>query len=318
MSGFALPITKNPLRLADWMELQALVAGDGSCSRSDLETNLRRSGLFAPTEETEPTGEQDAADELILETFTEMELRGIAAGSAYPFELNLAAGTLVRRGDVATFAPYVFLLCLSYWGKTEAATKKKPFRRMFENLCCLAARNFVGGSVARFAAPRSALPAAYQAAVERLPTSFNKAVTRLCELMGEGVEYRDQPTMNSQDDKLDIVAWRDFPDKRKGKLVIFGQCASGNDWETKLRELNPRLFCEDWMAEVPQSNLTPVFFVPHRVEPAGWDHVNRQLLVFERCRLAHSIDTPARTVAVDDCAQWALEQLSTKQEDVAS
>ncbi|MGH9429871.1 MAG: hypothetical protein ACRD2L_26605, partial [Terriglobia bacterium] len=147
----------------------------------------------------------------------------------------------------------------------------------FEDLSCVAAQNFVGGEVVRFASPRSFLPG-----------QFSKAVDAVCRLIKEGQGFRGQATLSRQDDTLDVVAWRHFKDELSGKLVLFGQCASGRNWEGKAGELSPRVFCESWMIEKPPSPVLKAFFIPHRVDPLRWDFINRRAgIVFDRCRIAY-------------------------------
>jgi hypothetical protein len=151
-------------------------------------------------------------------------------------------------------------------------------RQLFEELSCLAAKNFVGGEVLRFASPR-----------EANLKSFSAAVDRLCELVGEGVRFRpDQDAGDKKDDTLDVVAWRHFPDKRAGKLVLFGQCASGGDWLGKRQELQPRAFIGQWIERDFTVDCLRAFFVPHRLSSRLWEETNRKAgMAFDRCRVSY-------------------------------
>ena len=41
----------NPLKLADWLELTAMLSGDGNASRGDLERVLRRASLYETSDD---------------------------------------------------------------------------------------------------------------------------------------------------------------------------------------------------------------------------------------------------------------------------
>lgn len=253
------------LRLADWLELSAIISPDHNTSRGDLESVLRRSS-FAELHDG------SAIEEKIIEVFDELDQRSKATLEAYPFELSYRGVLQLKSDNWQNFPAYIFCLCLSYFG-----TDHNEPRRLFEQVSCLAAKSYLQGSVVGFGFPRT-----------ELPSSFSDAVTEICRLMGEGETYRDQPSLNRKDDTLDLVAWKDFSDKRPSKLLMFGQCASGLDWEGKLSELQPRTFCDNWMQETLVSpEPLKSFFIPHRVERSKWKFVARKSGVFfDRCRVA--------------------------------
>ncbi len=182
----------------------------------------------------------------------------------------------------------------------ELAKKHQTLpRRLFEDLCCLAASLYLGGESLRFAHPRTELPA-----------HFGKAVTTLCARLGEGQEFRKQPTLHSKDATLDVVAWKHFPDGLSGKLVLFGQCASGGDWNSKLGALQPLSFCEQWMIEVPPSDLLRGFFVPHRIPYDSWSWTNRRGgILLDRCRIAHWTSSDQAREPLEQITDWVEEAL---------
>lgn len=266
-----LPLPDVPtdgIQLADWLELSALIAADKNSSRGDLERALQTASIFDP----EGSGSIDAK---CLEVFFELEQRAKSADSAYPFEIKEPVIRL--KSEIGDYLPYFFCLCLSFFRSEHKSGVQLFPRRMFENLACVAAQNFVGGEVVRFASPR-----------DTIPSQFGKAVDVLCRRMGEGQGFRIQPTLSRQDDTLDVVAWRHFKDGLPGKLVLFGQCASGRNWEEKASELTPEVFCTSWMIKTPVNHPLKAFFVPHRVDPDRWEFISRRAgIVFDRCRIAY-------------------------------
>lgn len=254
----------NPLKLADWLEIYAILAPDHNSSRGDLERVLYKAALFG-------LDDDETIERKILDTFDELELRLKAAGEAYPFDLNYH-GVLWLKSGWEYFPAYTFCLCLSYFDLSE--TNKAP--KLFEQISCLAAKGYLQGQSIGFGSPR----------VE-LSRSFSEAVTELCNLIGEGGGYRSQPSRDRKDDTLDLVAWKDFADKQSSKMLLFGQCAAGRNWKRKLGELQVGAFCEQWMQFMPIHSPIRSFFVPHRIKRDEWELLARKVgVLFDRCRIA--------------------------------
>jgi hypothetical protein len=283
------PIT-DEMRLADWLELSALISDDANSSIGDLERVLRR-------EEVADEEDIDLEDKYST-VIDELEKRSAAAPEAYPFVIN---ETRVEfRGTIDQKLPYIFCLLLSYIDWEERGDEKSSPEQTFEELSCVAVREYTGGEVVRFAAPRNDLPA-----------EFDEAVEELCELINEGEGYGERDFRAGQDKKLDVVAWKSFPDQMYSKLVVFGQCASGKNWLRKAYELDPVQFCRMYMRELPSSRLIRSLFIPHRITDALWFEVQSGLrgLLFERCRigqLAYDREFRGREQALE----WAQQMIN--------
>jgi hypothetical protein len=118
--------------------------------------------------------------------------------------------------------------------------------------------------------------------------AFRLIVNQLTHDLGEGGGFREQAIKGAKDDKVDLVAWRDFKDKWPSKLVMFGQCAAGADWLSKDRELAPQAFWDQWMSEGKVSQLLRSFYMPHRIRKDLWNkRARRTGLLFDRCRVAY-------------------------------
>lgn len=264
------PDLTNAIKLADWLEIQSLILPDGNSSKGDLQAVLQASGLFSSNEDEE-------IEKKIQEVFRELKLRGIAAGHAYPF--NFPRPSLIqRKSEWFDFPAYVFCLLLSWTGETGGGYDSPAM--LFEELSCIAARRYLNGQSVRFGSPR-----------RDLPSSFPEAVTKLCELIGEGIRYKEQPSRNSKDAKLDVVAWADFPDKLPSKLMLFGQCAAGKILHDKLAELRPSAFWKQWIYDPSISYPLNSVFIPHRINvEQDWNYITRSLdgsLLFDRCRISY-------------------------------
>lgn len=287
--------TASPESHADWLELRALLADDLNSSMTDLVRAIRPTGTIEVVVQEEIGGEDalpaelsdpgdDRSETVADSASSELDDRELACGGAvadggtYPFVRG--AQYLQASPDAASHV-YVFLLLLSTQS-IAAGPAGLSATELFEDIAAVAARNYLGGQdhgveVYQFGFPR-----------RRNLRGFRPAINELCARLGEGGSARDRPNSRDQKDvKLDLVVWRPFPDARTGKVVAFGQCAAGNDWDEKLSEMQPRTFMSSWMTD--QLGLEParLFFCPFRVERRRWDTtVYASGVLFDRCRIA--------------------------------
>jgi hypothetical protein len=276
---------RDPLQLADWLEIQAILADDHNSSRGDLQALLQQESISP-----------DDQEPLILAAYAELELRVSAARHAYPFRLRDSLLHL-RHKSWRPYAAYVFCLLVSYGGVRRYGNLYPA--RLFETLSVRAAARFVGGRADQFGFPRAKLPRGFAEAVNALSV-------RICE--GDGV-FQNQ-VRDEKDDALDIVAWRAFPDRLPGQILLMGQCAAGNDWEKKRSELNPTAFWNKWAIRQPVSPLTKAFFTPHRLEISRWNNFGYDAgIIFDRCRIAYFAHSrrPAR-----ELLRWSDEILKSR------
>jgi hypothetical protein len=134
--------------------------------------------------------------------------------------------------------------------------------------------------------------------------------------IGEGQVREIASGVHAQDDTLDLIAWRDFPDGSEGKLFLVGQCASGWDWEKKKRELDAEAFFDDWFSERPPSlrGMRIGLFIPHRVPKNKWVSTTRRAgIIFDRCRIAYWTRESTEFKDHKRYADWSRRTLSTVQ-----
>jgi hypothetical protein len=253
----------NAIALADWLEITALTAPDGDASAGDLERPLRRLSESNP----EP---------LVARVFTEIDRRVKAAGDAYPFVRS--NGVIARKSNVTDYLPYVFCLLLSYFKwKARKGVTHNPWL-LFEEVAHVAAREYMN-------APNSSV--LFGTSARRKRANFQTSVTDLCTRLREGNGFRDQKTY-AKDDKLDVVVWKEFPDNAPSQVVMFGQCAAGDDWIKKVSELQPEAFGGQWLNRTLISPVIRSFYIPHRVDQEFWEQWARKAgVLFDRCRIAH-------------------------------
>lgn len=302
--------TASQERLADWMELYALQSADGNSSFQDLVQVIRRSATAEALPMSDSEADQaDAGSELSQEVaeraLSEIDNRVRACGEGteiYPFDNQ---GEYIQLRPGGENSVYMFELLLTHFG-IGAGPKKIPGARLFEDLSAKAAESYLGGAslgarARNFGFPRRILPAGFKA-----------ALAQLCQELGEGSPNEAFPKFNDQKDgKLDLVAWRDFADRKPGKLIAFGQCAAGDSqWVDKAKELDVRGFCKMWLRDPILVDPMKMFFVPWCVERDDWPSAAIfGGILFDRCRIAHHA-----TLAWDDalkaqCHAWSSRVL---------
>ena len=191
---------------------------------------------------------------------------------AYPFRVSQHGLQLRESPSTA----YLFQLLVSLGFKQDHSDGTAVYK-LFEELSAMAAARYLGDSrtAVVFGSPRRGLP-----------LGFRDAVDRLVDLLREGRGCADREGLNqSKDDALDVVAWREFPDRRPSKLILFGQCAVGRLWKQKTHELQPRHWCKRNFAGQIAVDPIPAFFVPRALsERDAYDAGGEQIL-FDRCRI---------------------------------
>jgi hypothetical protein len=258
----------KPAKLADWLELQAIVSSDASASAGDLERELKRLGYSELQSES-----------LLGNVLTEIDIRKEAAGEeAYPFSRD--PSSIKAIGPASDYPAYVFCLALSFFSwKVRKGARRNPWL-LFEQLAGHSAKGYLGGNVEVFGTSTRT--------GSRSKKAFRDRINGLSGGLREGDGFRSQKTFSTKDAKVDIVAWKPFPDARASQVVIFGQCAGGANWNKKLTELDPDVFWDQWMATGKVSQLLRSVFIPHRVfENDQWEkHARDARLLFDRCRIA--------------------------------
>ncbi len=297
MSSLALPYeATDKLKLADWLEICAHIAADGNSSSGDLESALKTASVFESKSEIE---------QICLGVFSELEQRALAAGNSYPFEIDGSVLSLKSNPD--EFLAYNFCLFLSYfrWStKRNSEISINPWL-LFEELAHIAAMQYINGEGIRFGTSRGVGKAEKAA--------FEQAITDLSQKMGEGKGFKKQKILARKDDKVDLIVWKNFEDKKTSKIVMFGQCAAGDDWTGKVSELQPSAFWRQWMLESRVSPHLRSFYIPHRIEPDEWDFYARKAdILFDRCRVAYwAFRDNSAILANANYRKWYLYSLKT-------
>lgn len=211
----------------------------------------------------------------------EIERRSRLLGSAYPFQLDTANS---QRLVYSPSASGCYEFCLATC-QAQSITKK-PFvklPRSFERLCARLVERYmgVGAKSVHVGWPRdSSVGRNFKTAmkqIERLPYEWV--------WQPESGKPEDPVHTCVKDEGVDFVVIKDLLDDRAGWIYVLGQCACGDDWDTKWGELNePRL--RKWFRTLPPVPFMRAFATPYLLaDEVLRDATSQAGVVFDRARL---------------------------------
>lgn len=256
----------------DWLELIALSAERRQASEASLIGLLELYGGGGDASFSREPETSETLDESILESAQEQSVQAVVdeilyrqevLHGHYPF-LAKPRGVLLSflksERDLTT-GEWVYLFCLLSSGIRENRFQPRPndlekrIPALFQVCACLAAAGYLSGSVSSFGFPR-ATGTAFLPALRKAYTRFGEGRVRQDDDVPPGF-----PTA-LKDAGIDIIAWKDFPDKLPGKLYLLGQCASGLNWTSKAIKQDIPQFHGGWFMGGPASEATNAMFIP--------------------------------------------------------
>ncbi len=274
-----------PERVADWLEISLLVTSNG----------------HLPVDRALQLGEEElnVAPQQTAMAISVMASRASILGDLYPFEV--ISGIAIRRRAASRFAnTYALLLILtpsSVPRQVLSGLSIPQMSELFEGVAERALTNFwgPGGQAVQFAYP------------SRLgrPREFDQAVLWLARRIGvqPGTGYRPP---RRRDGGVDIVAWRQFLDKRAGFPIALAQCTIQEEAFTKTTDIDVRLWAT-WLAM--DCDPVSLLVLPGTIRRAGpeWSQLTSVVTVIERLRL---IELLGRGDAPDPADEWAVDVIS--------
>lgn len=344
--------TANDTRsaLADWLELQAIFSVRRLSSKGDLLNAIdiaddEREERFSHDEETGESLDQGILEEtrfaLLGNVFEELEFRSSCLGDSYPFSIDSRRMTLSAdfQAEEPHYGQVAYTFCLlvsairehTISGIENQAATEQELALLFQVCACLAAGGYFGGAVCSFGFPR-AEGNAFLPALKSAYMRFGHGDVR--DVIEPGHPHA------TKDGGIDVIAWRDHPDKLPGKLYSLGQCASGRNWKHKPVSSEIGSFHGTWFTTAPAVNCLPALYIPfliHEdlVEPTGDSferarmrqvafHERKFGVIFDRLRIAHHtaaclriqrneherVDGAARVL---DVARWVNDTVSKVQ-----
>ena len=225
----------DPIRLADWVELNLLLEEESSVSVTDVTDQL----ADTPPDDAEDSerrfaqeddgqvrlGYWELAEGKAEAAFRELSQREGWLGHHYPLEID--GDVALLRGKIPARAVYQFLVLLrarqlypSGLGDDGAESGL-----LFEELM----KHALGRYVVSQPAHRVRFGVAGGVRGDGLPQPLHEAVQELSRRMFE--KSGQIPNARQGDFKADVVAWKPFGDKRPGQLALIGQATiSEGDW----------------------------------------------------------------------------------------
>jgi len=267
---------------ADDLELSVLLEGEAVVDAGVYDERISGAlddfmpdGFIGPLEEWH--ADDVALDDAVGGTFEAIHERIQLYGDAYPFRLR--GNSLIRRTRTLTL--YDFFLCLTQAPELRSGEFRK-LPRTFERLSCELVQRFLGPTANSIHTgfPRS----------QQVGRGFSDAMKTLREESGEWTWNPEEELPRKYrfgDQGVDFVVWKN-PSKlrHRGHLFFLGQCACGNDWPSKLNDINLNKF-RKWFH--PACCVWPpvrVFATPFHLSEANHREVSREAgLVFDRSAL---------------------------------
>ena len=260
--------------LADWIELNCL--RQSSVSKTELSQLL---GRLEENDNSDGVPEQDQIDTYIEGAYKEIERRKIVCKDGYPFNwLEHKSLTLCRDLSNPKHTIYLYLLLTTRLNmKNRRSFSDIDATHLFEELAEQVAQRYFGERAeSMLFGHRKGGPI------------FEERVNMLCARLNEGGGFRNpdiaQPT--AKDDKLDVVVWKSFTDGLPSKLIGFGQCKTGTSYLDSISELQPDVFCGNWMREQPILKPIRMFFITESLSSSSRNKRAREAgLLFDRSRI---------------------------------
>ena len=233
----------------------------------------------------------DTASSQILE---ELERRSEALGTLYPFRV---AGDVLDYEESDTLV-YEFLLCtslspsLTTGGFTE-------FPRQFERLATVLTANFLGPNTGY-------CHVGFPNVHKRFKKAVEVAIVSSGELRWQPDENLPDEGPRQGDEGVDYILWKDFGCGRAiGQPFYFGQCACGNDWDSKLNDVSGRFF--KWFSTL-KVDPAKVFAVPFVIPNHKLTEVTRDAgIVMDRLRLVKAVASGSHF----DQKEWKEKLIAT-------
>ena len=298
-----VPTPRAPeVELADFAEL--VCWQQGTTSLVQLAQSL---GRLAENDYVGGVPEEEEIPKDIESAFQEIERRIGDCDGGYPFDIDEYGNSLhvIQDTGNSKHIIYKYLLLATRLNMNDSRMHANiDGTDLLECLAAEAARHYLG---------TRAESMVFGTAEEA--DGFSDKVDELCKRLGEGGGFRNQGggPLHQKDDKLDVVAWKSFADRRDGKLIVFGQCKTGTNWKDHVTQLQPDKFCSKWFETQPAVNPVRTFFVSEALSGVGWRNSTVDAgLLFDRCRIVDFSDEVSEQVlgmiaAWTDAAAQATE-----------
>ena len=285
---------------ADFWEIQSICNPDLFISQTQISKiismeldEIRHEGIDS---EDDILNEGDENRTGLEDVFIELQRRTKYTCNKYPFNFGKYSMKIIEQPSLIKNVYLFLLLCTRLNMKTQKVHNGIDGTLLFERLCAHVAKNYFG---------KSSQSLVFGTAGEG---SFEKKVRDLIKKIGEGQAFRN-PNKNKptkRDDSLDIVVWKEFSDKRVGKLIGFGQCKTGTTtWKDDIHRLKPIDFCGSWFDEQPILYPIPLVFICDTMnEDLNFYNVQKGYLIFNRFRILEYANEKISEDVKQDLSSW--------------
>ncbi|MDE2824183.1 MAG: hypothetical protein OXK79_11845 [Chloroflexota bacterium] len=240
---FAIPqlasdAAHDPIRLADWVELNLLFDEEPVISLAQVTNELagippddsddsERRFSFSDDDDTEAeettSGFWETAEDWAEAGFSELRDRATWLGDAYPLEVNGETVLLSTNEATRNVSRFLILLRARQLYQGAMGDDAEVSGRIFESLV----KHALGTYVDTEHRVRFGVAGGYRGS--GLPDSLPEAIEEMRQRLHE--ERGIVPSGAEGDYKADAIAWKPFGDRRPGQLLVIGQATiSEGDW----------------------------------------------------------------------------------------
>lgn len=221
---------------ADQVEIKAIGAGLAVPDAGVMDESIagELADLDAVDMEMEPWNLQDVQiDDEVGAARDELIRRCKLMGDAYPF--SLYGGTLTHEPSASGFYEY----CVGIATTAQAITTN-PYTQLPRSF-----ERTTGTILKRHLGPRWESLHTGWPRDEGQPTRLDDLIRHVSRSSSDEREWLWSPKPGypqedgtGGDRGIDFVIWNRAPDQRIGQMYVLGQCACGNDWDTKFEDLS--------------------------------------------------------------------------------
>jgi hypothetical protein len=253
-----IPDSKSHFSVADWIELYLATTAE-NISKADIINFLEKTSLEEPT------------NAFIDSVWNELTKRQYKYQNP-PFAVD---GNIIDRKIIYETNSYTVCLIFSLFGLQGGSSESS---KLFERISAHVIKEYLKGEVYLMGWPT----------LKDKPISIKEKVRELCNKLNE--DFNTAPKAKYKDRGVDIVAWKQFDDKRSSQCVILVQCAAGKDWKDKTTKDN---HYESWTQYIHWAcNPLQAFFVPCIIPDYDWHDYSRDAgILFDRIRITNLLKT---------------------------
>lgn len=288
------------VELADFWEIECLRKVDHSVSILDI---FQTKGIADDIQEGEAEGHDMELEEEQINVIDEIRRRIKSSNNRYPFQLNDGNGVLSLNLNVEEnfLWIYIYLLLATRNNMLNNKTVQGvDGTQVFERLSRDTLKNYLGSNAKglNFGTASSG--------------NFYEKLEVLVEEMKEGVLHSINNNISyiPQDDTLDVAAWIPFFDDMPSKLICFGQCKTGTNWNGTLKQLNVSDFLKKWFSRHTAVDPIETFMITDILPVENYYNRSVNNLFFDRCRVVSFSTLTLGNDWIDDLKTWTQEILS--------